>query len=188
MQVVGEAADGQSAVNQLRVLAGSNAMPNVVLMDLVMPKQDGIDATATIKREHPDIEVIVLTSFGEAERVQSALEAGAAGYLLKDAEADDIAKAIRAALVGELHLDPGVARQLTRSLMAPRDSEDVLSTREREVITLVGQGMSNKEIAESLVISERTARSHVSSILLKLGLSSRTQAALWAIREGISPI
>jgi DNA-binding NarL/FixJ family response regulator len=120
--------------------------------------------------------------------VHGALQAGAAGYLLKDAEADEVAAAIRAACRGEVHLDPAIAKQLTRSLMAPRSQPvDALTDREREVLVLVAQGLSNQQIADSLVISERTARTHVSNILGKLGVASRTQAALLAIREGIAP-
>ena len=114
------------------------------------------------------------------------LEAGAAGYLLKDAEADELAAAIRAAYRGEVHLDPAVARKLTQSLVAPRNAVSALTARECEVLALVAQGQSNNEIADALVISERTARTHVSNILGKLGLPSRTQAALWAVREGLA--
>jgi DNA-binding NarL/FixJ family response regulator len=135
------------------------------------------------------VEVVALTSFLEEEKVYAALEAGAAGYLLKDADADEVAAAVRAAHAGEVHLDPAVARRLTASLrrggaMSPRD---LLTRREIEILSLVARGQSNKEIASWLVISERTARTHVSNILGKLGLSSRTQAALWAVREGLVP-
>jgi DNA-binding NarL/FixJ family response regulator len=132
---------------------------------------------------------VAVTSFIEEEKVHAALEAGAAGYLLKDAEADEVAAAIRAACRGEVHLDPAVARQLTASLRrgpAVRP-QDLLTDREREILRLVAQGKANKEIAAELVISERTARTHVSSILSKLDLHSRTQAALWAVREGLAP-
>ncbi len=186
MVVVGEAADGQSAVDELRVLAQGQA-PDVVLMDLVIPRLDGISAIAAIKQGNPEIEVVALTSFSEAERVHAALEAGAAGYLLKDADADEVAAAVRAAHAGEVHLDPAVARKLTQSLRSGRGSQATLTAREREVLMLVAQGKSNLEIADSLTISERTARTHVSNVLLKLGLTSRTQAALWAIREGLVP-
>jgi DNA-binding NarL/FixJ family response regulator len=132
--------------------------------------------------------VVAMTSFTQADLVHGVLQAGAAGYLLKDAEADEVAAAIRTACRGEVHLDPAIARQLTRSLVAPRpQAADALTEREREVLVLVAQGVSNQQIADSLVISERTARTHVSNILGKLGVASRTQAALWAIREGIAP-
>jgi DNA-binding NarL/FixJ family response regulator len=129
-----------------------------------------------------------MTSFTQADLVHGALQAGAAGYLLKDAEADEVAAAIRAACRGEVHLDSAVAKQLTRSLVAPKpQTVDALTDREREVLALVANGLSNQQIADSLVISERTARTHVSNILSKLGVASRTQAALLAIREGIAP-
>jgi DNA-binding NarL/FixJ family response regulator len=128
-----------------------------------------------------------MTSFAEVERVHAALEAGAAGYLLKDASAEEVADAIRAAHRGEAHLDPRVAKRLTQSLREPT-AIDELTPREREVLVLVASGLSNYEIARTLAISERTARTHVSSILAKLGLASRTQAALWAIRKGIAQL
>jgi DNA-binding NarL/FixJ family response regulator len=185
IEVSGEAADGQAALDELAVLAARDELPDVVLMDLLMPRLDGIAATTAIKQRHPDVEVVALTSFSEAERVHAALEAGAAGYLLKDADADELAAAIRAARRGEVHLDPAVARKLTQSLVAPQHTATALTTREREVVVLVAQGKSNRDIADALVISERTARTHVSNVLTKLGLASRTQAALWAVREGL---
>jgi DNA-binding NarL/FixJ family response regulator len=185
IEVLGEAADGQAALNELAVLAHHDGLPDVVLMDLLMPRLDGVATTAAIKQRHPSVEVVVLTSFSEAERVHLALEAGAAGYLLKDAEADEVDAAVRAAYRGEVHLDPTVARKLTQSLVAPQHTAAALTPREREILVLVAQGKSNRELAGILVISERTARTHVSNVLMKLGLSSRTQAALWAIREGL---
>ena len=131
--------------------------------------------------------MVALTSFSEAERVHMALEAGAAGYLLKDAEAEEVVAAVRAAHRGEVHLDPVAARKLTRSLVAPARTTMALTPREREILVLVAQGRSNREIARILLISERTARTHVSNVLTKLGLASRTQAALWAVREGLVP-
>lgn len=188
MEVVGEAPDGQAAVESLSALALRAALPDVVLMDLVMPRLDGIAATTMIKKLYPQVEVVALTSFSEAERVHVALEIGAAGYLLKDADADEIGVAIRAAHRGEIHLDAAVVGKLTRSLIvAPQGMTTALTPREREILTLVAQGHSNKVIAQKLVISERTARTHVSNVLSKLGLVSRTQAALWAIREGLAP-
>ncbi len=187
IEVIGEASDGQAALDELAVLDRAGGLPDVVLMDLLMPRLDGVAATAEIRRRHPDVQVVALTSFSEAERVHAALEAGAAGYLLKDAEADELAAAIRAAHDGEVHLDPVVARKLTQLLIAPGHTATALTAREREVLVLVARGRSNREIADELVISERTARTHVSNVLVKLGLASRTQAALWAIREGLAP-
>jgi DNA-binding NarL/FixJ family response regulator len=185
IEVLGEAADGRAALDELAVLATQQELPDVVLMDLLMPRLDGVAATATIKRLYPSVEVVALTSFSEAERVHVALSAGAAGYLLKDAEADEVVAAVRAAYRGEVHLDPVVARKLTRSLVAPQSTATALTPREREILVLVAQGKSNRDIANALVISERTARTHVSNVLTKLGLASRTQAALWAVREGL---
>lgn len=185
IEVLGEAGDGQAALEELAVLAQAATLPDVVLMDLLMPRMDGVAATAAIRQRYPEVQVVALTSFSEAERVYAALEAGAAGYLLKDAEADELATAIRAALDGEVHLDPVVAQKLTQLLIAPEHGATALTGREREVLVLVARGCSNREIGDALAISERTARTHVSNVLVKLGLASRTQAALWAIREGL---
>ncbi|HKQ01490.1 MAG TPA: response regulator transcription factor [Actinomycetes bacterium] len=188
IEVVGEAADGQQALDGIEALVAAGRPPNVALMDLLMPGMDGVTAIAAITQRHPEIEVVAMTSFTQADLVHGALQAGAAGYLLKDAEADEVAAAIRAACRGEVHLNSAIAKQLTRSLVAPKPrAVDSLTEREREVLVLVAQGLSNQEIADSLVISERTARTHVSNILGKLGVASRTQAALLAIREGIAP-
>jgi len=189
IEMVGEAADGRAALDALARAKAGPGLPDVVLMDLLMEPMDGIAATATIKARYPEVEVVAVTSFVEEEKVHAALEAGAAGYLLKDAEADEIAAAIRSAQRGEVHLDPAVARQLTASLRRgpTEDPRNLLTDREREVLLLVARGQANKEIAAELVISERTARTHVSNILSKLGLTSRTQAALWAVREGLAP-
>jgi DNA-binding NarL/FixJ family response regulator len=189
MEVVGEAADGREALEGIAGLAAAGGLPDVVLMDLLMPSMDGVAATAAITERYPELAVVAMTSFTQADMVHGALQAGAAGYLLKDAEADEVAAAIRAACRGEVHLDPAVAKQLTRSLVAPEpQAVTALTDREREVLVLVAQGLSNQQIADSLVISERTARTHVSNILGKLGVASRTQAALLAIREGIAPV
>jgi DNA-binding NarL/FixJ family response regulator len=160
----------------------------VVLMDLLMEPMGGIEATAAIRERYPAVQVVAVTSFVQEEKVHAALEAGAAGYLLKDAEADEVAAAVRAARRGEVHLDPAVARQLTASLRRgpSADPKALLTPREREILVLVAQGKANKEIASELMISERTSRTHVSNVLAKLGLSSRTQAALWAVREGLA--
>jgi DNA-binding NarL/FixJ family response regulator len=185
IEVVGEAADGRSALEGLDALAARDALPDVVLMDLVMPEPDGITTTAAVKQTYPGIEVVVVTSFGEAHRVHSALEAGATGYVLKDAEVDEIIEAIRAAHRGEVHLDAAVARVLTRSLVAPRRGAAALTARERDVLVLVAEGRSNREIGRTLSIGERTVQTHLGNVLTKLELSSRTQAALWAVREGL---
>jgi DNA-binding NarL/FixJ family response regulator len=154
-----------------------------------MPELDGIGAIAAIKGARPETEIVALTSFIEEEKVTAALEAGASGYLLKDAEADDVASAIRAAYHGEVHLDPAVARLLAQRMRARKEPEPVepLTDREKEVLGLVGKGLANKEIAYRLGITERTARTHVSNILGKLGLASRTQAALWAVENKLVP-
>jgi DNA-binding NarL/FixJ family response regulator len=186
LRLVGEAADGEEALallQQWRTVG--EPLPHVVLMDLQMPRMGGVATTEALTRVHPEVKVVVLTSFGEVERVHAALAAGAAGYLLKDAEPEEVGTAIRAAAVGEVHLDSAVARQLTRRMTAPQVGLSALTAREREILALVAQGHSNREIAEQLVISERTARTHVSNVLSKLHLSSRTQAALLAIREGL---
>jgi DNA-binding NarL/FixJ family response regulator len=187
LQVVGEADGGAQALDVLARLDTQGRRPDVVLMDLQMTPVDGIESTRRIRARYDGLEVVALTSFAEEERVHAALEAGASGYLLKDSDADEVAAAVRAAHRGELQLHPAVARRLMTSLRASsRDDPTAdLTPRELEVLRLVGAGRANKEIADSLVISERTARSHVSSILSKLGLTSRTQAALWAVREGL---
>ena len=153
-----------------------------------MPVMDGIAATAVVKQRFPEVEVVALTSFIEEERVTAALEAGATGYLLKDADADDVAVAVRRAHAGEVHLDPQVARLLANRIRSRREivpGHEPLTDREREVLGLVAKGHSNKEIATLLDITERTARTHVSNILGKLDLASRTQAALWSIEHKV---
>ena len=183
IEVVGEAADGSEGLALCRRLT-----PDVVLMDLLMPNMDGITAIGRIKAELPGTEIVTMTSFIEEEKVTAALEAGASGYVLKDADADEVAQAIRAAVAGEVHLDPQVARMLAQRLRARRDPEPVepLTERERDVIRLLGQGLPNKEIGARLFITERTARTYVSNILGKLGLASRTQAALWAVEHRLA--
>jgi DNA-binding NarL/FixJ family response regulator len=186
IDVVGEASDGRDAINRLAVLDNADELPDVVLMDLLMPDMDGVEATRTVKQRFPGVEVVAVTSFLEESKVRAVLEAGASGYLLKDAEAEDVAAAVRSAVRGDVHLDPAVARELAKSLRAPKESAVALTPREVEVLRLVADGRSNREIARILSLSERTARTHVSNILAKLGLASRTQAALWAHREGIT--
>jgi len=178
--VVGEAENGREGV-----AAADRLVPDVVLMDLLMPEMGGLEAIAAIKSAHPEIEVVAVTSFIEEEKVTSALEAGASGYLLKDAEAEEVAQAIRAAYNGEVHLDPAVSRLLAQRLRQRREAEPIepLTGREKEVLAQLAKGASNKEIAYELGITERTARTHVSNILGKLGLASRTQAALYAVEH-----
>jgi two-component system, NarL family, response regulator LiaR len=182
MEVVGEASDGSEGVAVARRLE-----PDVVLMDLLMPNMDGITAIGRIKAERPDTEIVTMTSFIEEEKVTAALEAGASGYVLKDAEAEEVAAAIRAAFAGEVHLDPAVARLLAQRMRNRKSPEEglaePLTEREKDVLSLLGQGMSNKEIGSALFITERTARTYVSNILGKLGLASRTQAALYAVEH-----
>jgi DNA-binding NarL/FixJ family response regulator len=187
LEVVGDAEGGTRALALLEQLDSEGRRPDVVVMDLQMAPVDGIESTRQIRARYDDVDVVALTSFAEEQRVQAALAAGASGYLLKDADADEVAAAIRAAHRGELQLEPAIARQLMSSLRAPPhdDSAAELTPREFEVVRLVGAGSANKEIAAELGISERTARTHVSNILGKLGLGSRTQAALWAVREGL---
>jgi DNA-binding NarL/FixJ family response regulator len=189
LEVVGEAADGQAALEETDRLR-----PDVVVMDLMLPVLDGIAATAQLKARHPSIEVVAITSFIEEERVTAAIEAGASGFLLKDAEADDLAAAIRAAHAGEVYLDPAVAGIVARRMRdgSPGGNGNArdggmaqLTSRERDVLTCVARGMSNRAIAEELGMAERTARTHVSNILAKLGLTSRTQAALFAVEHGL---
>ncbi len=187
-EVVGEAADGVAAI-----ALALTTKPDVVVMDLRMPRLDGIAATRELRASQPGVEIVALTGSVDEERVMAAIEAGAAGFVLKDAEADDIAAAVRAARNGELYLDPAVAGIVARNLRGPiapiEDGLDEhnLTPRERDVLALVAQGLPNRGIGEALGITERTARTHVSNILAKLGLSSRTQAALFAVEQGIEP-
>ena len=188
IEVVGEAADGAAGVEQAKALR-----PDIVVMDLMMPNLDGIEATGRIKAVLPDVEVIALTSFIEESRVVAAIEAGASGFLLKDAEADELAAAIRSAAAGEVHLDPAVASIVARrmrdggrgSAVDQADGIGTLTARERDVLARVARGYPNRQIASDLGITERTARTHVSNILAKLGLTSRTQAALFAVEHGL---
>jgi len=185
IQVIGEAVDGQEAIELVTQLA-----PDVVLMDLVMPRLDGIAATARIKALNQGAKVIALTSFTEDDKVFPAIQAGASSYLLKNVSPDGLVEAIRAAYRGEARLHPDVMRKLMEKVAAqtgsakPVDSVQ-LTGREGEVIRLVAQGKSNREIAETLVISEKTAKAHISNILGKLGLDDRTQMAVYAIKHGL---
>ena len=181
LEIVGEAADGAEAVR----LAGE-LKPDVVLMDLVMPGMDGIAATRAIRRQLPEVEVVALTSFLEDASVVGAVRAGAIGYLLKDTQADELCRAIRAAAAGQVQLSPQAAARLMRELKTPANpSAAALSERETEVLRCLARGQSNKEIAAHLRIGETTVKTHVSNVLAKLGLASRTQAALYAVQSGL---
>ncbi len=178
-EIIGEAADGHAALKMAREL-----QPDVVLMDLLMPGMDGIEATGILRKEMPDIEVIALTSVLEDSSVVGAIRAGAIGYLLKDTEANELIRAIKAAAGGQVQLSPQAAARLMREVRAP-ESPEALTERETEVLRLLAQGKANKEIARELTIGEKTVKTHVSSILSKLNVSSRTQAALYAVRIGL---
>jgi two-component system, NarL family, response regulator LiaR len=181
-EVVGEAADGEKAI-----VSATRLRPNVILMDLVMPQLDGVAAMRRLREEVPDARVIVLTSFLDDDKLLPALRAGAAGYLLKNAEPQELARAVRAAHSGEAVLDPVVAARLVETLAAADGQEplDRLTPREREVLVLVGRGFSNKRIAKELGIAEKTVKTHVGHVLAKLGVTDRTQAAVVAVRSGI---
>jgi DNA-binding NarL/FixJ family response regulator len=180
VELVGAAADGEEAVALC-----AERRPDVVLMDLEMPVLDGIAATARIRAVQPEIAVVVLTSFSDRERILRALDAGAVGYLLKDAEPDELGKAIRAAARGESPLDPKAARALLSS-RAATGAAAPLSEREREVLAMVAEGLPNKVIAQRLSISEKTVKAHLTSVFRQIGVTDRTQAALWAQRNGIA--
>ena len=179
IDVIGEAANGEEAINLVAQLE-----PDVVLMDLLMPVMDGIEATKRIRKKFPDTEVIALTSVLEDASVVGAVRAGAIGYLLKDTDADELCQAIKSAAAGQVQLDPKAAERLMREIRAP-ESPEKLTDREVEVLGLVAVGKANKEIANELHISETTVKTHVSNILMKLGVPSRTQAALYAVRIGL---
>ena len=179
LEMVGEASNGAEGLEQARRLK-----PDVVLMDLVMPMMDGITAIQILRKEFPEIEVVALTSILEDEKVIGAIRAGAIGYLLKDTQADELCRAIKAAANGQVQLSSQAAARLVREIKLP-DSPEKLTERETDVLRLLALGRSNKEIANELVIGEKTVKTHVSNILMKLGLSSRTQAALHAVRIGL---
>ena len=187
LTLAGEAGSGQETLDRLAALEPAGMLPDVVLMDLVMPGMDGIEATRQIKTRWPDVEVVAVTSFADQAKVIAALQAGAAGYVLKDADVDRVAAAVHAAGAGQCHLDPAVARLLADSLRGPRPAADALTPRERQVLAQVAAGMTNQQIGRRLGVTERTVRAHVSSILAKLGLASRTQAALWAAQHNLAP-
>lgn len=186
MEIVGEANNGVEAVQKARTV-----QPDVILMDMVMPRQAGAAAIREIKKENPAARILVLTSFAEDDKIFPAIKSGALGYLLKDAETDQLLQAIRDVNDGKFSLDPSVALRVIRELNHGSDlppTVDPLTERELEVLQLVAQGLTNGEIAERLVLGERTVGNHISSILSKLHLANRTQAALYALREGIAPL
>jgi two-component system, NarL family, response regulator LiaR len=185
-KVVGEAQDGMEAVEK----AGS-LKPDVVLMDLVMPRMDGIEATRRITESHPGVRVLVLTSFAADDKVFPAVKAGALGYLLKDSSPEELVEAIRRVHQGEPSLQPDIARKVLQEISRPgkeKPTTDPLTERELEVLRLISKGLSNKEIASALFVAEWTVRTHVSNILGKLHLASRTQAALYALRAGLASL
>jgi two-component system, NarL family, response regulator LiaR len=179
IQVVGEAQDGQEALAMARELK-----PDVVLMDLLMPVMDGLESTRAIRTELPEVEVIALTSVLEGASVTGAVRAGAIGYLLKDTDAEELHRSIRGAAEGRVQLAPEAAARLMREVRAPENPE-ALTDRETEVLRLLARGQANKQIASELFVEEKTVKAHVSSILRKLGVQSRTQAALHAVRTGL---
>jgi DNA-binding NarL/FixJ family response regulator len=186
IEVVGEAGNGREAVSGIE-----STRPDVILMDLVMPEMDGIEAIQQVVARQPQARILVLTSFATDDKVFPAIKAGALGYLLKDSEPRDVVDAIRQVYRGESSLHPRIARKLMQELSRPPDrppTPDPLTEREMEVLGLVAQGRSNREIADELTVTEGTVRVHVSSILSKLHLASRTQATLYALREGLASL
>ncbi len=186
IEVVGEAEDGEKALERIRALR-----PDVILLDLLMPRMDGIEVTERVMAENPEARILVLTSFAADDKVFPAIKAGALGYLLKDTGPEALVRAIRQVHRGESSLSPAIARKVLQELSRPSDrppTAEPLTEREMEVLQVVARGMSNQEIAEELVISEATVRTHVSNILGKLHLASRTQAALYALREGLASL
>jgi NarL family two-component system response regulator LiaR len=184
MEVAGTAANGEEAV-----VRAAHLKPDVILLDLQMPKKSGIEAIAEIKEHDPQAHILVLTSFSEDDKVFAAIKAGASGYMLKDASPQELIAAIRNVHEGKSSLDPEIALKVIHELNKPSGlplTEEPLTERELEVLQLVARGLSNQQIAEELVISERTARTHISNILAKLQLANRTQAALYALRQGIA--
>ena len=186
VEVIGQAADGVETVELARSLG-----PDIILLDLLMPRKSGIEATREIKADNPDARILIITSFAEDENVYQAIKAGALGYLLKDSSPQELMQAIHDVCDGRLSLHPNIALKLIEELNRPTDSlptQDPLTEREVEVLKLVAKGRSNQEIAEELIVSERTVGAHVSNILSKLHLANRTQAALYAIRKGLTDL
>ena len=191
MQVLGEASNGNEAVEM-----SARLRPDVILLDLVMPEMDGVEATQRILKNNPQTRVLILTSFGEDDKVFPAVRAGAQGYLLKDIQPSDLVQAIRETRQGKTQLHPDIARRLMMAVSqdtidkkapsaSPSKELDILTDREREVLDLIARGASNREIAEKMVISEKTVKTHVSNLLDKLSLEDRTRAAIWALKHGL---
>jgi len=186
MELVDEAVDGVEAVEKVQL-----HQPDVILLDLMMPRMGGLEAIGEIKKDNPDARILILTSFAEDDKVFPAIKAGALGYLLKDSSPDELLEAIRDVYRGESSLHPTIARKLINELNQPPDlppTTDPLTEREVDILRLVAQGLTNHEIAERLVLSEWTVRTHVRNILDKLHLANRTQAALYALREGLADL
>ena len=182
LQIIGEATNGLEAVEMSKQLK-----PDIILMDLLMPVMDGLTAIQRIKKAQPEVEIIALTSVIEDDRVFSAIHAGAMGYLLKDTQANELVQRIKGAHRGEVQLSPDAAKRLIREVRSP-ESPEKLTDRETEVLKLIAKGLSNKDIATRLVVSEKTVKTHVSNLLTKLSLPSRTQAALYALKEGLATL
>ena len=186
IEVIGQAEDGVKVVELAHSLN-----PDIILMDLLMPRKNGIEATREIKTDNPDARILIITSFAEDENVYQAIKAGALGYLLKDSSPQELMQAIHDVCEGRLSLHPNIASKLIEELNKPietKPTEDPLTEREVEVLKLVARGRTNQEIAEELVVSERTVGAHVSNILSKLHLANRTQAALFALRTGLTDL
>jgi NarL family two-component system response regulator LiaR len=180
LELAGEAASGEDAIQLC-----AQVLPDVVLMDIVMPDMDGVTATRAISQQFPKVQVVALTSFKDKGLVQDALQAGAIGYLLKDVSADELAQAIRAAHAGRATVSPEAAQALARAATQPPTPGHDLTERERDVLALLVEGLNNRQIADRLVVSPSTIKSHVSHILAKLGVASRTEAAALAVRHGL---
>jgi DNA-binding NarL/FixJ family response regulator len=191
MEVLGEGANGIEAME-----LANRLNPDVILMDLLMPVMDGVEATSRLLERNPQARILILTSFGEDDRLFPAIRAGAQGYLLKDIQPRDLVQAIRETYLGKAQLHPDVARRLMEAIshdLPPKDAQpvslpkelEILTEREREVLDLIAQGLTNREIAERMVISEKTVKTHVSNLLNKLNLEDRTRAAIWALKHGL---
>jgi DNA-binding NarL/FixJ family response regulator len=183
MELIGEAGNGREAVD-----LALEHRPDLALMDLVMPEMDGVAAIGELKRRLPGLRIIALTTFADAELVLGAVQAGADGYLLKDIDVTELTRAIRTVTGGQPYLHPEATRHLLQATARPEQPSERLTSREQEVLAFVARGLTNRQIADALTISEKTVSVHVSNVLSKLGLASRTQAALYAARAGLVPV